>query len=701
MSQSLLKLQIGPVQEFIAQARSTRDLWSGSYLISWMMAHALNGLSKSVGAENVVFPALNDADSARTVLQPLVRWLRDENLANGLTVEQVLTSSLPNTILTIVPGDWTQEILERTVVAPMMAEWQNEITKCLNYYRLRCAFSDDEERLFQTQSERFWQITWQLWPSQAAAETLPLLRRLPDAEDIAQELEERLRQTPQAPPDLDRDWAAHYRLVSHRLDARRATRDFEAWPASPLTARDKDSLSGREEAIADRNWLQRARKHSELQYRFRSGDQLGAPNLVKRVWDLARLKPLGLSRPRTYDSVPAVALAPWLERLKVRLLDHPEVETAFWDLVTTAAELQDYIPEQILPRRDGQSLLEWLEAVDASIFHQSSWENWSEPEPGEPRRSAEITDLFGAAIEAVENLCRVAAVGSPGRYFAVLALDGDEMSAWLGGGKYPLTAGFHRSFSRALGRFSLSEAGHVVQKHLGQLIYAGGDDVLAMLPAETSLACAKELAQGFRKFVEPTAPGCTASAGLAIAHMRAPLQDVVQAAQSAEQVAKQKPAKGGLGRNSLAVSLLKRSGETIQWGTRFDSASFPLLELFQQHYRKPPGRTETAMPISGRFPHILAERLNKQGLETNISTAPLGKDLPSVLEIAQAEFRWVIERQTGKGPGVPDDAALLDLRHNLFQAGDAYLVDLANTERPLSQFVNLFAVEAFLARQGE
>jgi len=35
---ALLKFQIGPVQEFIAQARSTRDLWSGSFLISWMMA---------------------------------------------------------------------------------------------------------------------------------------------------------------------------------------------------------------------------------------------------------------------------------------------------------------------------------------------------------------------------------------------------------------------------------------------------------------------------------------------------------------------------------------------------------------------------------------------------------------------------------------------------------------------------------------
>ncbi len=42
MSKSLLKLQIGPVQESIAQARSTRDLWSGSYLLSWLMAAGIS-----------------------------------------------------------------------------------------------------------------------------------------------------------------------------------------------------------------------------------------------------------------------------------------------------------------------------------------------------------------------------------------------------------------------------------------------------------------------------------------------------------------------------------------------------------------------------------------------------------------------------------------------------------------------------------
>jgi len=60
MNSSLLKLQIGPVQDFIAQARSTRDLWSGSYLLSWLMAAGARALVKKCGNDPqvVISPVL-------------------------------------------------------------------------------------------------------------------------------------------------------------------------------------------------------------------------------------------------------------------------------------------------------------------------------------------------------------------------------------------------------------------------------------------------------------------------------------------------------------------------------------------------------------------------------------------------------------------------------------------------------------------
>lgn len=53
----LLAIALGPVQEFIATARRTRDLFAGSRLLSEAAACAAKVLAEEVGAENLIFPA--------------------------------------------------------------------------------------------------------------------------------------------------------------------------------------------------------------------------------------------------------------------------------------------------------------------------------------------------------------------------------------------------------------------------------------------------------------------------------------------------------------------------------------------------------------------------------------------------------------------------------------------------------------------
>ena len=95
MSQSLLKVQIGPVQEFIAQARSTRDLWSGSYLLSWLMAHAVKTVVDRCGEESLVFPSAQR--------QPALDWILGDR--TSWTNDQVLTPNIPNTLLATIEAD--------------------------------------------------------------------------------------------------------------------------------------------------------------------------------------------------------------------------------------------------------------------------------------------------------------------------------------------------------------------------------------------------------------------------------------------------------------------------------------------------------------------------------------------------------------------------------------------------------------------
>ena len=92
---AFLLVQIGPVQEFIAQARTMRDLWSGSYLLSWLVAHGIKAVTDGVGPDCILFPSLRG--------QPLVDFLHKAELYDPLNLwadlhhseEQILTHHSP------------------------------------------------------------------------------------------------------------------------------------------------------------------------------------------------------------------------------------------------------------------------------------------------------------------------------------------------------------------------------------------------------------------------------------------------------------------------------------------------------------------------------------------------------------------------------------------------------------------------------
>lgn len=87
MTAHLLLVTLGPVQEFIAQARRTRDLWYGSHLLSELSRAAARTLDE--GGAQLVFPALPKGDRE---LRPCSSPLRENgdpplSIANKLLVE--------------------------------------------------------------------------------------------------------------------------------------------------------------------------------------------------------------------------------------------------------------------------------------------------------------------------------------------------------------------------------------------------------------------------------------------------------------------------------------------------------------------------------------------------------------------------------------------------------------------------------------
>ena len=691
LAPAFLLWQLGPVQEFIAAARSTRDLWSGSYLLSWLTAHAIKAVTDRCGPDAVIFPSLRglgvfDAvcredvfDHVRYKEEPL--WDRLYGCKHGAT--RLLIPSLPNRFLALVP-----EADAATIAASAEEAVHHELTAIYEACRgtlepaVREYQKTDEGRSdssqpedwferWQRQLRLFPQITWQLLPWESDPKSVvEKYGRLPMNQSAAEQDEKQPAEALQALRDLACDqipvahrddrfyrpgtqkselnnpgmaWSAFYSLADHTLAARRNTRDFAQWTTDEHQHGSvKDSLTGVEECIGSEGFWKFLTRHSTWGETFKPDThRLGGISLLKRLWchrDTGYL-PAKLALPKAHFR-----------------------EALGFDSV---AEVADAGPESEMRKKEGAK-------------------------PGDDHK-----------------------------YVAVIALDGDEMGKWVSGRKTPsfgklladevrryfdrevpgseeamdvrrpLSPSFHLQFSEALANFAAELVPRVLEPFRAQLVYSGGDDVMFMVSADRALECAYALRCMFQgedrkglimgnadscAYFEdswPTdidlteqpagwvtitgknpdmerkrqtvymvpGPQADVSCGIAIAHYQHPLQHIVNEARHAEKRAKCRPDQGGYGRGSFAASLLKRGGETIHWGGRWDGEALPLFF----HYRSL--RRSEPPALSARFPYALATLLrpyNFGGLLGDLREAP---DF-NPKETVRRELMHVIERQS-------------------------------------------------------
>ena len=675
---ALLRFHLGPIQSFIAAARSTRDLWSGSFLLSWLITTGLTYLTGRIGPDTVIFPNLRK--------QPLFDLLWKKSLWDKLhfpsdmckSVEksfqhekqQLLTPNFPNVFLALVPSERAEDLAHGTENA-IREEWRNIAANVWNF-----AFPGREQiKRYKRQTERHLSISWNVTPfpatldeAEGLAEDLPDQELLTRFRSIRRIFEEKIPQESRDDRYYNSEgklnniglaWPLIVARNAWELDAVRQTRSFDAWAIGGAAAERgviRDALNGKEEAIPREKISEKARPF------FIHNDPVGTTTLIKRLWHQAYLK----------------------QRFGFLDDDFRMPNTRFF--------------AESLERDDGR-------------------------ENPEDNRN---TDR---------------------KYFAILAFDGDDMGKWVSGAKTPLfrnqladksgngknkgiissfekidakdflnfhrmlTPSYHLQFSEALSNFALQIAPKIVNAWHGRLIYAGGDDVLAMLPASSALGCTNDLQRAFSgeapllecgirklasgflavddasgrdqkgRLIPIIVPGSKASAsvGIAMAHFKEPLQDVVRAAQSAEKRAKQLAPE----KNAFAVTVFKHSGEISEWDGSFRNgealkAFFKLLRLMDDEI------------LSSRFPHRL--------LELTAPYCSVGRmedcDQFDFTEAVCRDMALVIGRQKGKKWNEKDGKEFSMCMKD-------YLKTLK--ERPsenLRKFSGLLSVAAFLARQG-
>ena len=292
-----------------------------------------------------------------------------------------------------------------------------------------------------------------------------------------------------------------------------------------------------------------------------------------------------------------------------------------------------------------------------------------------------FADTLNFARREVRNELKVPDVSTIARqnidphvpYFAVLAFDGDKMGDTVT--RYATNAVQLRRISQTLSTFALERVRRIVETFEGFLIYAGGDDVLALLPSSRAIDCARELRDMFKKIGAEAGYELNASCGIAVGHKKAPLQMLIKAAQEME-----REAKGKYKRNAVAIALYKRSGEIIKWGTHWESAkgtsALDLMKLTTELTAK--------KSLSARFPYALAALLAPYGLGDKKQKAV---DDATLRKIARAETEHVLSRQGAGLSGSDEQKFITQI--------DDYLKEVEN----LDEFVKLFLAETFLNRE--
>jgi len=495
----LLLFTIGPVQDFIAQARRTRDLWYGSHLLSELGRAAARSL---IGAgARLVFPALEQDDPE---LVPCLTPLRANdqpplNIANRLLAE--------------VPDGIDPEIVAREVRAAVKRCWRDEIAapvKCECDRLLADGIGD----VWDEQIDTLLELAAAWAPLGAYSE----VRR-----------------------DLDR-----------AIAARKHLRDFTPWQHLRGHV-PKSSLDGARETVLERP-DQRDAKLAK-RYRITKGEQLDAVGLVKRAGGDPRLADDEDVEAHDIQFVPVVnvALASWVARAAA---DDRAGERL--------ASLKVACERLRLPQVRRRIPCAEVFPFDATIFLRSRWASVFEERglPGDPERwgRTHVAPLLGELAE-------------PYPYVACLVADGDRMGQAI---ERLRDAEPHRTFSRELSGFAGQARRIVEQEHLGSLVYAGGDDVLAFLPLPEALACAEALRRCFDRVMAEAcadlgeAERPTLSIGLGVGHVMESMGELLALGRSAEGLAKGGEfAAEGLDRNALAIIVDKRSGGRISWRARW------------------------------------------------------------------------------------------------------------------------------------
>lgn len=659
---AFLLFAIGPVQEFIATARKTQDLWAGSYLLSYLAWSAMKVVAEEFGPDSLIFPDLCG--------QPFSdKWLKCKGLEiDEPKPEELSSPTLPNRFLAIVTEKSVKEIAEKAkqTIKEIFKEACNAVkTKMADTLNIN---SHEWDVIWQHQTEDFIETYWAAVPVNNYNDFLKAYKPLmglmseTDFDNLLKEYEAKGFLL-----NVGTVYGQIYRLVEKTLGSRKAIRDFKQTdepnykctlcgvrePVHPGIYNDR---SCSEDFGALRGFWQEKVLPEFPQ--IRKSERLCAVCITKRLSSKLYFKErLQFSIEDNFPSVSMIATASFKLRV-IENMNNNDLAVKVGCFVDAVEKLARERSSEELARERSSGIAmpmviracrdeisknlaklegDWLykEAFDdEKTLLEENKGRLPETDLKELLKTAKAKqkELFDAIKEIDKTLPEDKRIGSPSAYYAILLMDGDNMGKWLSGDyaptikevlhpivkntldfdrnwqdllkqKRPLNPSLHLATSKALRDFSLHVAREIVEKdHLGKLVYAGGDDVLAFVNLKDlpevmrklrayfsgSLTREGEIKIDFKDgsgFIPLDAGGkpinvdshkpvegfmlsmgtnATASMGVVIAHHNSNLSQVLDEVRKCE-----KEAKKIKGKNAFCIALAKRAGSTEHIKTKW------------------------------------------------------------------------------------------------------------------------------------
>jgi CRISPR-associated protein Cmr2 len=504
----MIHFTIGPVQDFVAQARRTRDLWSGSFLLSYLTGCAIKCIQDQHGEIEI-------PDISTDRLLDWIKKPRDEK-------DNPMIGSLPNRFEASAPDP--VGVAEDAARAVRCA-WIKIGNAVYNRYAKDIVnYGIGTQGIWDRQVKSFWEISWTVDSN---------------IDSI----------------NYRKNWRSHM---------------------PPVEGGDHCTIMGDWQEISGfiRSKNRETKEKQDLFWRklregtggmdLREGERLCSISLIKRMFPKVSKEAIGWNiRAENWPSTAYMAAIPWLKQAAKKAPNLCE------DYARYAMNAASDVSREGISEKAGicsNALTASFLNLDGNFYFTNAIENCDRtplkgtPRDGDCRNESQETQLVREGLKAKLSILadKDNAGSSPSSFYGLLIMDGDNMGS--------LIREKGASVSGALGKFTDS-VHKTVKDYNGITIYAGGDDVLAMLPAESAIGCSLALSDCYRRsFKSISDPRSTISAGVVFSHYRFPLRAVLHEAHNLlDDVAKEQN-----GRGSLAVSVLKPSGKHCQWTSTWD-----------------------------------------------------------------------------------------------------------------------------------